>query len=342
MAILSVQDQGAELAARVGALVVRRRGEDIRVVPLHEVEEVHLHGGVEITAGARNVLMANGIDTVFLTLDGRVRGRLVGVESLAAERRLAQYRLVTDDARRLALARAFVAGKALNQHAVLLSRQRHLRDEGVADALALLRRVPTRVAEVSTLDALRGVEGAAADAYFGVFDRLLRASPFGWSGRSRRPPRDPPNALLSYLYTLLLVRVESAVRAAGLDVGLGVLHEAGRGKPALALDLMEELRPACDTLALTLLNRRQLGPEDFGPPASDDVDAEVDAGGAVHLQEVGRAIVLREWARKLGERLPHPTRGDDWTMGALLREQALQVVRIVTGEQDEWRPMRLG
>lgn len=342
MAIVSVQDQGAEVTTRGGALVVRRRGEDVRVVPLHEVEELHVHGGVELTAAGRNWLMANGVDTVFLTLDGRVRGRLVGVESAAGERRLAQYRLVADEARRLALARRFVDGKAANQYAVLLGRQRHLRDDGVADALALLRSVPARTASVTTLDALRGVEGAAADAYFGVFGRLLRPSAFGWTGRSRRPPRDGPNALLSYLYTLLLVRVESAVRAAGLDVGLGVLHEAGRGKPALALDLMEELRPMCDTLALTLLNRRQLGPEDFGPPASDDVAGEVAETGAVHLQEVGRAVVLREWARKLSERLPHPIRGDDWTVAALLREQALQLVRVVAGEQDIYLPARIG
>ncbi len=297
---------------------------------------------MELTSAGRNWLMTNGIDTLFLTLDGRIRGRLVGVESAAGERRLAQYRFVLDEGRRLELARAIVAGKAANQYAVLLGRQRHLREETIADALGQLRSVPARLASATTLDAVRGVEGAAAAAYFGVFDCLLRPSAFTWTERSRRPPKDPPNALLSYLYTLLLARVDSAVRATGLDVSLGMLHEVGRGKPALALDLMEELRPMCDSLALTLLNRRQLGPEDFGPPAVDDVAAEVDAAGAVHLQEVGRAVVLREWARKLGERLPHPIRGDEWTIGALIREQAMQVKRVVCGEQDRYLPARLG
>jgi len=175
-----------------------------------------------------------------------------------------------------------------------------------------------------------------------VFDRLLRPSAFPWNGRTHHPPKDGPNAVLSYLYTLLLVRMDAAVRAAGLDVSIGILHDAGRSKTALALDLMEELRPMCDALALTLLNRRQLGPEDFGAPASNGQQDELDLTGAVHLQEIGRAIVMREWARKLVERLTHPVRCDEWTLGALIGEQAMQLKRVVCGEQEQYHPARLG
>lgn len=335
MAIVAVYEQDAEVGASAEALEIRLRGRPARVVPLHEVEELQLYGGAELTSGARNRLMAAGVEVVFLTLDGRVRGRLVPDAGRHGDRRLAQYRAVADPERRLAVARQVVAGKVRNQRALILLRQRYLRSEALGDVLVGLRALVGMAESAPDLDRLRGIEGDAANRYFGAFPELIRNPAFPWTGRNRRPPRDPVNACLSYAYTLLYVRADAAVRAAGLDPYLGVLHEPGRGRSALSLDLMEEFRPAVDSLVLTLLNRGQLGPEDFGPPDADLLaDApEVSQEGAVYLSRVGRAILLRAWARRLAQRSEHPSLDADWTFAGLLRAQAHALRRaLLDGE----------
>lgn len=342
MAIVAVYEQDAEVGATADALEVRLRGHAARVVPLHEVEEVQLYGGADLTSGARNRLLASGIEVVFLTLDGRVRGRLVPDAGHHGDRRLAQYRAVADATRRLAVARRVVAGKVRNQRAQLLQRQRHLRSEALGDVVLALRALAGAAEAAPDLERLRGIEGEAANRYFGAFAEVLRNPAFAWTGRNRRPPRDPVNACLSYGYTLLYVRADAAVRAAGLDPYLGVLHEPGRGRCALSLDLMEEFRPAVDNLVLTLLNRGQLGPEDFGPPDADLLaDApEVALEGAVYLTRVGRAILLRAWSRRLAQRSEHPALESDWTFAGLLRAQAHGLRRALL-DGEEYRPVEV-
>lgn len=342
MAILAIQEHDAELGAHAGALVVRVRGQVVRTVAVHDVEEVQLYGGAELSAGGRNLLLLRGIDTVFLTMDGRVRGRLVASEGRQGDRRLAHYAALSDSTRRLTVARTIVAGKIGNQRRLLLVRQKNLRSERLADALAALRGLATRVGTAEDLDTLRGLEGLAAAQFFGCFPDLIRNAAFRWEGRNRRPPKDPINAALSYGYTLLLVKAEQAVRVAGLDPYLGVLHEAGRGKPALALDLKEGFRPMVDNLVLTLVNRTQLGPEDFGPPDVDLLAEEPEAPqeGAVYLTKVGRTILLRAWATRLAERSPHPTLDADWTVAGLLGEEARALGRALL-DGAAWTPTEI-
>ena len=347
MALLAVFDNDVEVTARNGAVVLLRKGVAFQQLAAHEVDEVHLHGGADLTTAGRNFLLAKGIDVVFLTLDGRSRGRLVGEESAWAARRVAQYRAVIDAPARLMLAKSFVSGKLENQLDMLISRQRWLRHDAIADGLYLLRSLRDRVTNAPDLDALRGVEGHCAHVYFSLFSLLITNPAFAWNGRNRRPPRDPMNAALSFAYTMLASRVEHAVRRAGLDPYLGFLHETGRGAPALALDLMEEFRPMVDGLVLNLVNRKQLGPEDFGPPAVDafadhDPLEEMQFDDAVHLSEVGRKILTRAWALRTAERSPHPIEGNDWGINALFVEQAHQVRRVVEGETTAYRPARIG
>lgn len=339
MKLLALQDQDAELTARDGALVVLRKGTPIRTIPRHEVSEVHVYGGADLTAAGRNFLLREGIDTLFLTMDGRVKGWLVSSEGRFGERRLAQYRCLSDSTARLKIARALVAGKTASQYNLLLLRQRHLHDGRIADVLAYLRALPARLEEATDLDTVRGIEGQAANLYFGVFDLLLSNPLYPWKGRNRRPPTDPPNACLSFLYTLLCARTLAAIRTAGLDPHTGALHEASRGNPSLALDLAEEFRPLVDQLVLTLLNRRQLHPEDFAPPPpspTDDIEA-----GAVYLGDVGRKIVLQEWARLLARRSPHPVTGDDWTLAGLMTTQAHRLRAVFEGEDEAYIPAKV-
>lgn len=347
MALLAIFDNDVEITARNGSLVLLRKGVAFQTIPPHEVEEVHLHGGAELTTAGRNFLLARGIDVVFLTLDGRTRGRLVGEESAWAARRLAQYRLITDDSRRIVLARAFVRGKLLNQHSLLRARQRYLRRDEIAEALLMLKGLAIAVHDAASLDALRGVEGMGAQLYFGSFASVITNGAFAWTGRNRRPPRDPVNAALSFGYTMLCNRMEHAVRRAGLDPYLGVLHESIRGAPALALDLAEEFRPVVDGLVLNLVNRGQLGPEDFEPPSPEAMEAAFPEGvpeslaGAVYLSDVGRKILTRAWALRLADRSPHPTLGADWSLAGLISEQALQLKRVFEGEAAEYHPAKV-
>lgn len=344
MALVAIFDNDVEVAARTGALLLLRQGKAFQTIPIHEVDEVQIHGGADLTTGARNLLLARGIDVIFLTQDGRMRGRLVGQESAWAERRIAQYRVAINEPKRLALAKCVVEGKLTAQTALLAMRNRNLRRDPIAEAILLLRSQLRRCAAAKDLDQLRGIEGQAANIYFSVFGELVTNAAFGWNGRNRRPPRDPLNAVLSFGYTMLCSRVEHALRRAGLDPSLGLLHESIRGNPALALDLAEEFRPMVDGMVLNLVNRKQLGPEDFGPPNLEKLEERDPLAdpetfeGAVYLGDVGRKIVTRTWALRTAERSPHPLSGHDYTVNGLFIEQAHQIRRVIEGEAETYRP----
>lgn len=342
MGLVALMGESTRLVVRAGVLHIEQDGAVLRSLQTHELSELRVYGGADLSAAARNLLLREGVDVVFLTADGRYRGRLVGFESPQGARRLAQLRFVCDESRRLGFARAIVIGKIANQRALLLRRQETLRADAVADALGALRAMARRADEVHDLDALRGVEGMAAARYFGVFDRVIRNPNFTWSGRTRYPPKDPVNAALSFGYALLLGRVEAAVRAAGLEVCCGLLHEAGRGAPALALDLMEELRPAIDGVVLTLVNLRQLGPDDFRVPTQDELGARAElCEAAVFLGDPGRTVLLRAVERRLSEPAEHPIRGDRWALRELIHEQAQQAARIFEGADATYHPLTL-
>ncbi len=347
--------QGGEcrLGVRGGALLVEKSGEPVTVLRPEDVEEVQAWGDASITPAARRKLLWHGIDVLFLTRDGRVTGRLSSAEHKAGERRLAQLQAVADPARRMAVARKVVAGKLSNQHAVLARIQRRERNDTLADALALLRAGAERAEHATELDALRGVEGYGARAYFGVLGQGLTNALFCFHRRTRRPPRDPVNAALSFLYTLLCERCGHAARAAGLDPYLGFLHDPGRGREALAFDLAEEWRPVVDSLVLGLFNRRQLAPEDFVDPKVDlglvgepvdEGDAEQGEDGgtgrAVYLGPVGRGVVLTAWSRRLRERVYHPGQQGRYELQEIVRLQAQALARVVEGKQESYEPFR--
>lgn len=344
MAVVALLDPEVGLVVRAGALVAVKKDQMIQSIPLHEVTEVQLHGRSHLSPDARLLLLREGIDVAFFSGNGDYLGRMTGGESKAARRRLGWYALVSDPQRRVALARSVVAGKIHNQRAVLLKRQLRLRDEEVGGALARLRGLAAQAQSTPAIDQLLGVEGMAANVYFGVFGRTITNPAFRFEGRNRRPPRDPVNALLSFGYALLVSNIEKAVREASLDPYIGVLHDGGRGAPSLALDLAEEGRPVVDSLVLTLVNRRQLTPEDFRTPLAEEMgeSAELAEGSpAVYLGEVARQVLLRAWERRLDERSVHPLSGEQWGLRALFTEQARQIARIADGEAQEYRPLEL-
>lgn len=321
-----------------GALRCLRGREVLRVLRPHTLDALHLHGSANLTPAARGLLLRLGVDVAFLTRDGRVLGRLEGPLPPGGDRRLRQLVTALDPGRRLAVARQVVAGKVHNQRALLLSRRL-----GASDPAAVaLEEAQVAAERAADLDVLRGVEGMAARRYFEGFQRLLKRDDVAFDGRTRRPPRDPVNALLSYGYAILLSRVEGAVRAAALDPYVGFLHDAGRGAPALALDLVEEWRPMVDGVVLTLLNLGQLGPDDFRVPLPEELGAEPeDDVDAVYLGRVAVTVLVRAWERQIRRTVAHPETGASWTARDLFRGQALQVARAVAAEVPTYQAVRL-
>jgi len=279
---------------------------------------------------------------LFLDGRGRAQGRLVSSLSRAGERRLAWYRLVSDDAQRVAIARRIITGKVKNQRVVLMYRQRRLRDPEIASALSVMRGMLPDIAAVESLERLRGLEGMAARLYFSALGRSITNPLFSFSGRNRRPPRDPVNAMLSMGYTRLVARCEGAALQAGLDVYLGCLHEAGRGAAALSFDLAEEFRPVVDAVVLTLINRRQVTQDDFRHPLPEELGEKAAlADEAVYLGRIGAGILIRALEGRLRERGLHPIQGNHWPLGELIVEQARQLARIADGTQEDYQPMLL-
>jgi CRISPR-associated protein Cas1 len=351
---LVLQDAQRNLTVRGGALVVEVGGHPVETVRPDEVEQVHVYGNAGITPAARGLCLQAGIDVVFFCPSGRFRGRLCGDLSPAGERRLAQLRAVSDPSTRLGVARAIVSGKLLNQRSWLLRVQRAARSEVLADALAAIRSAAERAREAPSIESLLGLEGAGARAYFGVMHLALRNPLFSFTDRNRRPPRDPVNAALSFLYTMLCGLTLRAVQGAGLDPYVGFLHEAGRGRSALAFDLAEEWRPLIDALVMSLFNLRQLSPEDFGDPErrpddlSEPMDEEEpepqsaesaqDPRPPVHLTKLGRSIVILAFHRRLRERLYHAPSEGRYEIAEILRLQARHLARVVEGRDTEYHP----
>lgn len=304
-------------------------------VPLHHLGAVVCFGHVSVSLPLMHRLADDGISLVLLDSHGRFKGRLEGPVSGNVLLRQAQHSLARDPAFSLAVARNFVAGKIRNCRQVLLRGSREAKvaedaailSRGAADLAAALRALPG----AGDLDTLRGLEGEAARQYFAALNFLVKVSAresFRMDGRTRRPPRDRINALLSFVYSLLMNDCRSAIEATGLDPQIGFLHAVRPGRAALALDLMEEFRAFADRLALSLVNRGQIGPGDF-------VERE---GGAVLLEGDARKAVLVAYQERKQENLSHPLLNAPLAFGLLPHIQARLLARTLRGDTAEYLP----
>ena len=304
-------------------------------VPLHHLQAVVCFGHVGLSAPLMHRLADDGIALVLLDANGRFKARLEGAVTGNVLLRQAQHRAVDNPAFTLELARAIVAGKLKNQRQVL---QRGARESKQAEEEAVLTRAAQNLGAslralpaATDLDTLRGVEGEAARTYFAAFNLLVRADlrqHFSLDGRSRRPPRDRMNALLSFLYSMWTNDCRSACEAAGLDPQLGFLHAVRPGRAALALDLVEEFRPWADRLALTLVNRGQISTDAF----------DLREGGAVMLQGDARKTVVVAHQERKQDSLTHPLLAEAVPLGLVPLVQARLLARHVRGEAAGYLP----
>ena len=252
--------------------------------------------------------------------------------------RRAQHLALSDPEQPGRVARQIVAAKIQNSRRLLQRAARDAREpthrEPLQQAGGALAEILTRLKAVTDLNAVRGHEGDAARTYFGVFGHMLRGQPddFGFDGRTRRPPRDRTNAVLSFLYALLRNECAGALEGVGLDPQVGYLHALRPGRPALALDLMEELRSVvADRLTLTLINRRQLQAKHF-----QDLP-----GGAVHLTDDGRRTVLKAYQRRKEEEVPHRVLKRNLPLGLVPSVQARLLARHLRGDLRDYPPYLL-
>jgi CRISPR-associated protein Cas1 len=311
-------------------------GDETRLrIPLHHIGAVVCFGHVSVSVPLMHRLADDGIALVMMDANGRFKGRLEGAVSGNVLLRRAQHRVCEDPKFVLDLARWFVAGKLRNQRYVLLrgardaksSDDKHVLTRAAQNLAASIRALPGS----ETLDTVRGVEGEAARNYFSALNHLIRTDlrgTFGIDGRSRRPPRDRMNALLSFLYSMWMNDCRSACEAAGLDPQIGYLHVLRPGRAALALDLMEEFRPLADRLALTLINRGQLS-------ASDFVERE---GGAVQLDGDARKAVVVAFQERKQEMSTHALLTASLPLGIVPLVQARLLARHVRGETETYVP----
>lgn len=307
-------------------------------VPLHHLQAVVCFGHVSLSVPLMHRLADDAIALVLLDTHGRFKARLEGGVNGNVLLRMAQHNGARDAAATLGIARCLVAGKLRNQRQVLLRGAREAKASDDTEALsraaldlaASLRAVPG----APTLDSLRGVEGEAARTYFAALNRLVRTelrSAFAMNGRSRRPPRDRFNALLSFFYSMWMNDCRSACEAAGLDPQIGFLHAVRPGRAALALDLMEEFRPFADRLALTLVNRGQIAGEDF-------TERE---GGAVLLDGDARKAAVVAYQERKQEAITHPLLAESVPVGMLPLVQARLLARCLRSEVTTYVPFAM-
>lgn len=350
MTTIHIREQGAMVRRRGERLIVSKSGEILDEFPFAKVEEVALYGNVQVTAQAMATLLERDVRVVYFSAYGKIRG-WSGKGSKQALLRREQYRLMSDSEVNLRLAKAVVEGKIHNQR-VLLQRQTRRtaaltqRDEDVPrgpldmglfnKALNGMMQMGRSAQQASSLDSLRGYEGKAAANYFMAIKSLLDPA-WGFERRLFHPPPDPFNSLLSFCYSLLTNDVLAAVNVVGLDAYLGFFHEIDYGRPSLALDLMEEWRPlVADALALELVNRHTLRPEDFVQTGRKE--------RPVQLGEQPLAQVLQAYGRRMQIVVHHPLAGGpaggETPLRRAIELQVRRLARVLTGVEQQYEAMK--
>lgn len=305
-------------------------------VPIHHLESICIFGPSTVSPSALDLCWEHGVAVNYMSFSGHLQARLTGVADTSVTLRRAQFRAADDEAKRVRITRSIIAGKIQNSRNSLLRAARETEDvtersrlEAVTNAMAQqIRGLP----EINNVDSLRGAEGMASATYFSVFSLLLKQQRehFAFTTRSRRPPRDRINCMLSFLYALVRHDCIAALTAAGLDPFVGFLHVERPGRPSLALDMMEEFRPwLADRLAVTLINRQQIGAQHF----------REREGGAVEFSDAGRKLVIKAYQERKQDEMQHPLLEQNARLAQMPFLQARVLARHLRGDLPDYVPM---
>ncbi len=310
-------------------------GETIAQLPIIHFSSVVCMGDVMVSPAAMMRFAGEGRQLTFLDQFGRFRARVEGPISGNVLLRMAQYETVKDEGKCSDIANRMVTGKIINARNILLRAGRKSTSEKetkrLYNAVMFLKRSVLKLKHKTSLEVIRGIEGDASKIFFGVFDLMVREDRknFSFGERSRRPPLNRTNALLSFLYALLMHDCIAAIEGVGLDSQVGYLHSIKPGRPSLALDLMEEFRPiVADRLTLTLINRKQIVADDF----------DERPGGAVYLSEEGRKKVIIAYQKRKHEEVSHQLFKQKVPLGLIPHIQARILTRYLRGEIEAYTP----
>jgi len=321
---LYIQDQGVTLGKSGDVLTVKSRQQTLRQVKMIDVSQVCLFGNVQVTAQALREITAADVPVCHFSYGGWFHAITRGMSHKNIELRMRQFAGAADSAQSLALAKQFVLGKIKNCRTLL---RRHLDEAEAKAVLGPLARLFHRARQAASLESLLGIEGMAAKVYFAGFAKLLKgADEFNIEGRNRRPPRDPVNALLSFVYAMLMKELTVVLYAVGFDPMLGFYHQPRYGRPSLALDLAEPFRPlVADSTVLTLVNNGEVTPSSF-----------IRRGGGVALTDAGRRAVISAFERRLDTLVTHPIFGYRVSYRRVLEVQARLLGRVLLGEIERY------
>lgn len=330
---LFISTQGAYLSKEGEAVAVNIEGKKQHKIPIHILESIVCFGQVSVSPYLLGMCAEKNVSVSFLTEYGRFLAKVVGPASGNVLLRREQFRKADDPEQCCNLSRCFLIGKLANSRAVL---RRTVRDypetaETLEPAAKRMTGRMEMVQKEQSPDGLRGLEGDAAHQYFSVFNTMIRSdeSCFNFAGRKKRPPPDPVNCLLSFVYTLLAHDVRAALESVGLDSQVGFLHRDRPGRPGLALDLMEEFRSwFADRLVLTLINRGQVKPGGFQNMESC----------TVHMDDETRKALLEAYQERKRKEVMHPFLKERMPLGILFFVQALLLARCIRGEMDAYPP----
>lgn len=332
---LYVNTQYSYLSKDGENIVVRSGDEEIFRIPIHNLEDVICIGYMGASPQVMQLCSENNVGLSYISPQGRFLARVAGKTRGNVLLRRTQYRIADDESASVQIAKNFIIGKIINCRSVL---NRAIRDHSSVVSCKRIRKAESylidnleNIEDCNRLESLRGMEGNCAKAYFNVFDELIlkQKDDFYFMGRNRRPPLDNMNALLSFLYALLALDIQSALEAVGLDPYVGFYHTDRPGRPSLALDMMEELRPLLvDRHALTLVNLQQIKKNDFF----------VKESGGVLMTDEGRKEVLRSWQKRKQEDIRHPYLNEAVPVGLIPYTQALLMARYLRGDLDEYPP----
>lgn len=299
-------------------------------IPIHNIEQIVSFGYVGASPGLMELCADSGVSLTFLSPQGRFISRSQGPTKGNVLLRKAQYRYSDEPEYALHLSQIFIGGKILNYRNII---RRFIRDNGddtyleeVSEALLMCKK---KVLNSGSVDSIRGIEGEAATYYFGVLSHLLlhQTEDFIFTGRNRRPPKDPVNAMLSFVYTLICNDMVAALETVGLDPYVGFMHTLRPGRPSLALDMMEELRAYLgDRLVLSLINRKQISSKDFLHQGDE----------GVVMTDSCRKIILTAWQKRKKEQITHPYLNERISIGLLPYVQAMLLARFIRQDLDDY------
>ena len=332
---LYVTTSGMYLRLEGECIAVGHEQKLVSRIPVHSLSGVVCIGNIMCSPHLLGYCAEKGVKVSFLTESGKFLARVEGAVSGNVMLRMNQMQTASDSKKSLSIAKNFIISKILNTRTVIQRRLRdHGDDEACRTAVSYLAQMVRRIPDTDNFDSLRGIEGECARLYFSVFNKLILSNHeiFDISTRNRRPPQDPTNSMLSFLYTLLAHECEGALESVGLDPQIGFFHALRLGRPSLALDLMEEFRAVtADRLTLSLINRNQISRKDF----------VVSASGAVSFKDDARKMIIQAWQKRKKEVIIHPFLNEKIEIGLLFYVQALLLSRCLRGDIDAYPPYLL-